>query len=57
MRLATLRGAPMLGTLDVLFAVPVIYGSDFDRALYVRARAASSCSARSRSPTATPAGR
>ena len=36
MRLATLRGAPMLGTLDVLFAVLAIYGSDFDRALYVR---------------------
>jgi hypothetical protein len=35
-RLATLRGALMLGTLDILFAVLVVYGSDFDRALYVR---------------------
>jgi hypothetical protein len=35
-RLATLRGAPMLGTLDILFAVLAVYGSDFDRALYVR---------------------
>jgi hypothetical protein len=35
-RLATLRGAPMLGTLDLLFAVLALYGSDFDRALYVR---------------------
>jgi hypothetical protein len=36
MRLATLRGAPMLGTLDLLFAVLAVYGADFDRALYVR---------------------
>jgi hypothetical protein len=35
-RLATLRGAPMLGTLDVLFAVLALYGPDFDRTLYVR---------------------
>ena len=35
-RLATLRGAPMLVTLDILFAVLTLYGSDFDRALYVR---------------------
>ena len=35
-RLATMRGTPMLGTLDILFAVLAIYGSDFDRALYVR---------------------
>jgi hypothetical protein len=35
-RLATMRGAPMLGTLDVLFAVLAVYGPDFDRALYVR---------------------
>jgi hypothetical protein len=34
-RLATLRGAPMLGTLDILFAVLAVYGSDFDRALYL----------------------
>ncbi|MEA2273586.1 MAG: hypothetical protein QOI98_2294 [Solirubrobacteraceae bacterium] len=35
-RLATLRGAPMVGTLDILFAVLALYGADFDRALYVR---------------------
>jgi hypothetical protein len=35
-RLAVLRGAPMLGTLDLLFAVLAVYGPDFDRALYVR---------------------
>jgi len=34
--LAKLRGAPMLGTIDVLFAVIELYGTDFDRALYVR---------------------
>jgi hypothetical protein len=35
-RYATGRGAKLVGTLDVLFAVFEIYGKSFDRALYVR---------------------
>ena len=35
-RLAIARGAKLLGTVDVLFAVFEIYGKTFDRALYVR---------------------
>ena len=36
MRLATARGAKLIGTVDVLFAVFEIYGKTFDRALYMR---------------------
>ena len=35
-RYATGRGAKLLATVDVLFAVFEIYGRSFDRALYVR---------------------
>jgi hypothetical protein len=35
-RFATGRGAKLVGTVDVLFAVFEIYGKTFDRALYVR---------------------
>ena len=35
-RYAQGRGAKLLGTVDVLFAVMEIYGKAFDRALYVR---------------------
>lgn len=34
--MALQRGAPAVGTLDVLFACFDLYGSAFDRALYVR---------------------
>jgi hypothetical protein len=34
-RLACLRGASMLGTIDVLFAVLALYDGEFDRALYL----------------------
>ena len=34
--MAALRGADRVATLDILFAVLDIYGSDFDRALYIR---------------------
>ena len=36
MRYAAGRGAKLVGTVDVLFAVLEIYGRAFDRALYVR---------------------
>jgi hypothetical protein len=35
-RFATGRGARLVGTVDVLFAVFEVYGKAFDRALYVR---------------------
>jgi len=35
-RMATLRGADRVGTIDVLFAVLETYGGAFDRALYIR---------------------
>ena len=35
-RYASGRGAKLIGTVDVLFAVFEIYGKGFDRALYVR---------------------
>jgi hypothetical protein len=35
-RFAVSRGARLIGTIDVLFAVFQIYGKAFDRALYVR---------------------
>ena len=34
--MALQRGAPAVGTLDILFACFDLYGSAFDRALYVR---------------------
>lgn len=34
--MACVRGADRVGTLDILFAVLDIYGTAFDRALYVR---------------------
>jgi hypothetical protein len=35
-RLAGQRGAPLAGTIDVLFGVCGVYGKAFDRALYIR---------------------
>lgn len=35
-RLAGTRGAEMVATIDVLFAVLAVYGKVFDRALYIR---------------------
>jgi hypothetical protein len=35
-RYAAGRGAKLVGTIDVLFAIFEIYGKSFDRALYVR---------------------
>ena len=35
-RFAAGRGAALLGTVDVLFAVFEVYGKAFDRALYIR---------------------
>jgi hypothetical protein len=35
-RMAAIRGADRVGTVDVLFAVLETYGSAFDRALYIR---------------------
>ena len=34
--MALQRGAPAVGTIDILFACFDLYGSAFDRALYVR---------------------
>ena len=35
-RMANVRAADRVGTLDVLFAVLATYGQAFDRALYIR---------------------
>jgi glutathione S-transferase len=55
-RLARLRGADIVTTVDVLFAVFDVYGKAFDRALYVRGTTREELVERLRSGVPAPVG-